>query len=185
MSCAEAAWEKVPTMFTPCIALLILLDLSAWFSLAAAPAVRYVFLPTACPLHRWLVHLFPLPVLRRGTGPWLCWRQICSSASLTFHFSSKYPLLKKILGKKRLTRQQRGFQLNTYASRSPEGWRKSKPIRGKKGKLHNMFFFSFLDPCCEMGTSHSTFCLEGKRRKRKRFGRCWQAIKYKQVHFLT
>lgn len=28
-------------------------------------------------------------------------------------------------------------------------------------------FFSFLDPCCEMGTSLSTFCLEGKRGKEK------------------
>lgn len=112
----------VPATFTPCVVLLILLDSSAWFSLAAAPAVQTVSLPAACPLHWWLVRLLPPPVLWRGTAPCLGWRQLHPSPSLAFQSCSppNTCFLRKILGKG-LTRHQRSISAEHIRFQEPWG----------------------------------------------------------------
>lgn len=120
--CLREQALPVATTLTPCVALLILLDSSASFCLAAAPAVLCISLPTACPLRWWLVHLLSLPVLWRGTGPWPGWGQLRSGPSLTFQSCSppNTRFLRKVLGKG-LTRQERGVSAEHICFQEPWG----------------------------------------------------------------
>lgn len=145
MCCAVAAWEKrLPApLHTPSSVVIDPLALNLLPSLAAALAVPCVSLPPAWPLLQWLGHVLPLPVLWVGMALGLAGELSLSSVQhfpyLPFLFSSKCLLLReKVLGKG-LTRQQCGVSAE-HICRSPEGWSKSKPIRGKKGKLHNVLF---------------------------------------------
>lgn len=184
MSCAEAAWEKGLSWFPP-HSVHVLLCWSFWIYPFFSPLLQ-LLLCCFSPLQQWLVYVLPLPMMWRGSGPQLGSEQLHSSPSLAFQSCSspKYPLLNKSLGKMSNEAAAQRFSWTHMLPGALRGEAKVNPLEAKRESC-TMCFFYFSWSVLWNGNFPFCFLFGGEKKKRKRFGRCWQAIKYKEVIFLV
>lgn len=144
MSCAEAAWEKGLSWFPP-HSVHALLCWSFWIYLFFSPLLQ-LLLCWFSPLQQWLVYVFPLPMMWRGSGPQLGSEQLYSSPSLAFQSCSspKYPLLNKSLGKRSNEAAAQRFSWTHMLPGALRGEAKVNPLEAKRESCTMCFFLLFV-----------------------------------------